>query len=162
MVKNKFLLRLFVAVGMLLSFTAMQAAPTYLVLVFNDDETATFDLGAAPVITHDATNSLTVDGSEATVCVSMKDVVNYHFSNETDAIDEKTMPAGEQMNMNDGQVVVQNLKAGDAINVYGIDGTVRYRGVASADGVASVSLSELGAGVYIVQTPHASYKILVK
>jgi len=156
--KNKILM-LFVAILACLTGSVVAHAENhYLILDMNSGERASFALAQKPVVSVGG-QLLIFKGAEATIEVAMSEVTDYHFGESAGIEEVSDNQADATMGMENGDAVIRNLKAGTAVRVYGIDGTLRLQTVASADGVASIQLSDLAGGVYVIQTPSGSFKI---
>jgi hypothetical protein len=61
-----------------------------------------------------------------------------------------------------GAASVEGLRQGDTVTLYTADGKTLTSVEADSNGRASVSLSSLPKGIFILRTPTQSYKIINK
>ena len=133
----------------------------YLVLTQTDGTVSKFALGDSPVMTYRGADVIVTCG-EQTVETSMEAVASCVFNTERVQTGIEALPLpprGEQLSFAFGSASFEGMKAGGSIVVYTLDGKAVASAVADAEGRASVSLTGLGRGVYILRTPDKSYKI---
>ena len=139
----------------------------YLVLTQQDGSTAKFALTDYPVLTFNEANELVVTCQQEVLTVDIQSLTSYDIITEQE--EQKTTAIGS-IRMNDdvtpsrpiiafGEASFSNLKAGQHITVYTIDGKVVKTVTAAQDGTASVQLSTLPKGVYILRSPQGSVKV---
>ena len=73
-------------------------------------------------------------------------------------IDEMTIDPAE-ISMQDGTLVISQMKANSTVNVYSTDGKLVRQLKAQRAGTYRLSLSSLRAGVYLVKADNITYKI---
>ncbi len=125
-------------------------------------EVTYFGLDHDPIITH-SENSITIVSTKYTISdMPLDDVTNCYFT-----VDVPTgigsIAADDERNTSftNGKALVTNLRTGDKVYVYTADAQTVLTVAASADGDASVDLSNLKSGqVYILRTPTTSFKII--
>lgn len=88
--------------------------------------------------------------------------VNYfnYESQGTTAIEETVTPGG--MNFMGDHIDLSGLPAGSDVCIYGVGGQLYLKTVADADGNATIDLTSLLRGVYIVKANNISTKITKK
>ena len=159
-----------VAVAFLTTPTRLSAETIdvqYLVLTQEDGSTAKFALTDYPVITFNEANELVVTCQNEVLTTDIQRLIAYDII--TEQVDNVTTAIGS-IQMNDditpsrptiafGEASFSNLKAGQRITVYTIDGKVVDTVTATQDGTASVQLSSLPKGVYILRSPQGSVKV---
>lgn len=143
-----------------LAVTTASAEVKYLIVSRTDGSQASFALADDPVVKNTA-SELTVESTASSITVPFTDLVNYTFS-ETGIDAVKEITTEETHSYRDGKVTFTGLTPGSQILVFSMDGREVLRSNADADGFASVDLSVLGSGVYIVRTGSSSFKFIVK
>lgn len=118
--------------------------------VFADKPYATFE-GENLVITN------TGDGAQATY--PMAEVAGIEFSVSTGV--EGVLAAGDVKFAIAGDIITcTGLEAGQAVEVYALDGAKALAAVADADGYAVVDASPLASGAYILAAGSNSFKFI--
>ena len=134
------------------------AAEKYLVLTRNNTEVAKFSLNDAPVITFSGGNLVVTCNGEEKLSTSMEGLKNSFESVETGIQDIKSDdPAKPRFLF--GEAIFEGLKSGDQITVYTLDGKAVSHTTANANGSATINISNLGKGIFILCTPSQSFKI---
>lgn len=139
----------------------------YLVLTQQDGSTAKFALTDYPVLTFNEANELVVTCQQEVLTVDIQsltsyDIITEQVEKETTAIatiqaNDGTIPSRPTIAF--GEATFSNLKAGQRITVYTIDGRVVNTVTVTKDGTASVQLNSLPKGVYILRSPQGSVKV---
>lgn len=129
---------------------------TSLVLERTDGTKATFALSDSPVLTISA-GELTARSVKEEVTVPIDGLTDYHFIHTPDGIDEVSDNDG--FSIEKGTATFSNLKEGEQLNIYTIDGLHLDTLTAPADGHVSLDLKGYGKGIIIIQTEHGSYKV---
>ena len=155
MKKRTILGALLLAAMLVMPFTAK--AQQYLVLTQSDGSTAEFALADNPVITLEDGN-LVVTCGERQISTSLEGT-SYAFSDTSTDIREVQNDSQPQSEIAFGQVAFSGLKAGNRIVVYTIDGRQMTSVAASADGRATIDLSALPRGIYVVKAPGKTIKV---
>ncbi len=144
---------------MLLGLTAKAQTAQYLIVTQQDESQVSFALAEKPVIT--LTDGIfKAETTTQTLEIALADVLNYKFSDQAPYTDidqvktDATKPVIEA-----GRAQLAGLKPGTVVNVFTVDGRRAASSSAGADGTVDIDLGGLGAGVYILATPTASYKI---
>ena len=115
-------------------------------------------LSANPVITfEDEDMVVTSDVSSFMIPIDM--IESYGTVNDITAIHQITQEHPEYIN---GSVVFRGLSHDSEVSIYKADGTLVFSQNADGSGHATVSVSNLLKGVYIVRTPNSSMKIINK
>ena len=148
--------RLVVLVCVMLMGLAAKAQ--YLIVTLQDETETAFALAEKPVVTM-TDGIFKAETSTQTIEVAITEVLNYTFSDHViySGIDE--IKTGTKPVIEAGRAQLTGLKPGTKVYVFTIDGRCAASAVAMANGTADIDLSSLGAGVYILTTPTASYKI---
>ena len=143
---------------LLLPSLLMAGTVQYLVLTRNNTEVAKFSLSETPVITFNGGNLVVTSNGEELLSTSMEGLRNSFESIETGIQDIKSDdPARPCFSF--GEAIFEGLKSGDPIIVYTIDGKAVSHTTAGADGRATINISSLGKGIFILRTPTQSIKI---
>ena len=87
------------------------------------------------------------------------DGVSYSFSEEPVAIRQVESPSTPDVSVAFGQAAFKGLKAGSRIAVYTIDGVMVTSIAADEAGEASVDISALPRGIYVVKAPNRTIKV---
>ncbi len=134
---------------MLSGLSAVRAEEARLIITTKDGTVAVFPIADSPVITyHD--NLLKVEGGGSEISVEADAVGSFDFlPSEESGVDM----------INAGGSKFSGLKPGDQVQVYTADGKLAATIIADESTSASVDLSSLPSGIYIVRTPGASFKI---
>lgn len=136
----------------------MAGAVQYLVLTRNNTEVAKFSLNDTPVITFSGDDLVVTCNGEEKLKTSMEGLKNSFESVETGIQDiESEEPAKPRFIF--GEAILEGLKSGDPITVYTLDGKVVSHTTANANGSATINISNLGKGIFILRTPSQSIKI---
>ena len=162
MKKKQMIIQMALAVMLLLPGTILAQAMTdvqYLVLTQTDGTVSKFALGDSPIITYSA-GDVVVTCNGQTFKTSMEGVANCTFTTEK-------VPSGIENLQAEGSKAVfafstasfDGMKPSSTITVYTLDGKAVASTTADNDGHATVSLAQLGRGVYIIRTPQKSYKV---
>ena len=97
---------------------------------------------------------------------SLADVKDYTFVVEHVSTGINSIPvaegavASQQPTFSFRDAKINGLKAGARVGIYSINGTLVSNINADAQGAASINLSNLPKGVYILRTPNKSFKII--
>lgn len=145
---------LLLAALLALPFTARAQ---YLLLTMSDGSQAEFALSEQPVITI-ADGLLVLTCGERELSTPL-DGVSYSFSEEPVAIRQVESPSTPDVSVAFGQAVFKGLKAGSRIAVYTIDGVMVTSIAADEAGEASVDISGLPRGIYVVKAPNRTIKV---
>lgn len=143
---------------MVLGLASKAQTAQFLIVTQQDDTQAGFALSEQPVV-NCTDGMLKVASPSQTLEVELNNVKNYAFA-ETfqptaiDQIKEDVKPV-----IRIGMAQFENLKPGTNINIYTIDGRAAGKAVANNNGSVNIDLTTLGAGIFILVTPTASYKI---
>lgn len=133
----------------------------YLILSQNDTKVAEFELSTFPVLSIN-NDSLVVAASGDSLVVPLEGLT-YAFEDRqiTTGIDNvPTINNRTNDNFAFSHGTVMGLKEGAKVGVYSINGLKVSEVTASAEGKASLNLSELPKGVYIIRTPSKSIKVI--
>jgi len=137
----------------------------YLVVTQNDGSVTKFALTDVPVVSFDG-DSIEVTAAGEVLKFDLIGVSGYTFSEEdvTTGVNSPTVDAGDttKPSFKAGSAGFSGLKNGSTILVYTITGKAVAAVTADAEGNATVDLSQLPKGIYIIKTPGKSYKIVNK
>lgn len=139
------------AAGILIAsgLMAVRADEARLIITTKSGTTAEFLIADSPVITYQD-NLLTVTGGGSEISVEADAVGSFDFvSSEGSGVETVTVDGSR----------FSGLRPGSAVHVYTADGRLAATFIADDSESASVDLSGLAPGVYIVRTPDASFKI---
>lgn len=129
-----------------------------MVISHSDGTEATFALCDKPVVSHQNGN-LVVESSTGSMSTPLSDIAQWTFALSNINSIEETPMANPQALYRFGQATISGLPAGTRVGVYGIDGKALMQAVSDGEGHVSIDLGQLPNGVYILRTPHQSYKI---
>ena len=137
----------------------------YLVVTQKDGSVTKFALSDVPVVSFDG-DSIVVTAAGEVLKFDLIGVTGYAFSEEnvTTGINSTTVDGGDVTKpfFAVGNAEFSGLKSGSTILVYTIAGKAVTAVKADTEGNATVDLSQLPKGVYIIKTPGKSYKIVNK
>lgn len=133
------------------------ARAQYLVLNLSDGSQAEFALSDQPVITFSDGNLVLTCGAQE-ISTSLEGV-SYYISPSSTAIRQLTNEEKPDVKVAFGQAAFKGLKAGSHIVVYTIDGVQVSSVAVSPEGEASVDLSALPRGIYVVKAPNKTIKV---
>ena len=134
---------------LLAGLSAVRAEEARLIITTTNGTVAQFLIADSPVITYQD-NLLTVTGGGSEISVEADAVGSFDFVPSEDT--------GVSIITADGSMF-SGLKPGDPVLVYTADGKLAASFKADESTSVSVDLSPLPAGIYIVRTPGASFKI---
>ena len=152
-------IRLILLAAILLLPSLLQAETAqYLVLTRNNTEVAKFALNDKPVITFSEGNLIVTCQGEEILSTSMEGLRS-SFEDITTGIQDVHGEKPVRPTFAFGEAIFEGLKAGDRITIYSLDGKVVDHTTAAEDGRATIDVSRLGKGVFILRTPSQSIKI---
>ena len=134
--------------------------------LFSNGQKASFAFVSKPEIVV-GNDGITVSSSTApSVSYTFANVQRYYFEDNIEtgvqSVSSETM-SNPVFSYCNGLIAVGGLKAADCVNVYSIGGSNVGETKADADGRASVDISGLANGVYVVGTSRGvSFKLLKK
>lgn len=152
--------RSFILIMAILFLPSLLMAGTvqYLVLTRNNTEVAKFSLNDTPVITFSDGNLVVTCNGEQKLSTSMEGLKNSFESVETGIQDIMSdEPAKPRFSFD--EAVFEGLKSGEQITVYTLDGKAVSHTTANANGSATINISNLGKGIFILRTPSQNIKI---
>lgn len=129
-----------------------------LVVAFHSGSTQTYALADSPKLSTQ-NGLLTIVCKGETLQASLGDVANCHFVAAATAI---IQPTASKAAYSEGRVVIGNETAGSTVVVASLNGTRVAEAKVGSDGQATVDLTRLPQGVYIVKSLHTSMKIIRK
>lgn len=129
----------------------------FLVVNAKDGSKTTFGLVDEPILSL-FNGELNVVSSSRTFVISLADVQNYTFSEESTAIGE-TIKC-ENVKLENGFVVFNGLKFGDKVIVYTQDGKFLKESKSNTNGLAVLDLSGLPKGILILKSNTMSIKVI--
>lgn len=129
-----------------------------LVITLTDATVATYDLATQPVITFNETD-LILNSTEVSTSYDRTRISEFHFEEHTtDGIHSLRPNTSMAFSYVDGQTVQVSGTAASQVELYSLDGQ-RLMNAKPKDGVATLSLSSLPSGTYVVRTGTQSIKI---
>jgi hypothetical protein len=150
---------LFLALLLLGAAMAVQAQEfTTLVVLMKDGSTTKVQLSEEPKATFSGSN-LNIATTSTTLQFDRTKVQRFSYVNEGGVKGVKA-DAKSTFTKKGDLLIFQGLKSGSKVSIYGIDG--RLMKEASASGSYEMSLSELSAGVYIVNVNGTATKITIR
>ena len=150
-------LRLFLSF-MLFFATATAFAQSTLVVELRDGSNATFQLAEKPRVTF-VGEQLNIVSSSASMEINRSDVKNWHFESATTSVDDITVEAKATLDGN--TLIISGITENAAITLYTVSGTVVKCSTAN-DGICTIPLDDLTAGVYFVTYNNTTFKFFKK
>ncbi len=160
--KKKTIRALLLAALMLLPSAMMAEVQQFLVLTQGDGSVSKFALTESPVVSFDG-DMLVVTCGEQSISASMLGL-SYCFTQEegeATAIPAPRSSLPEIHRIAFGEAQFTGLKAGVQVVVYDLNGRAIASEKASSDGKASVNLSQMPQGVYIIKAQGKAIKVKI-
>ena len=131
-----------------------------LIVLTKDNVLHYFVLADKPTVTFEGTQlKVTCEKASASASFNLADVIRFTFDGKSAAgVDEMTIDPAE-ISMQDGTLVISQMKANSTVNVYSMDGKLVHQLKAQRAGTYRLSLSSLRVGVYLVKADNITYKI---
>jgi hypothetical protein len=148
--------------AMLAMSIVMQAADkqNVLIVLTKDNVQHQFILADKPTVTFEGTQlKVTCEKASASASFNLSDVIRFTYDGKDAAgIDELTVDPAE-ISMEEGVLVISQMKANSTVNVYSMDGKLIRQLKVQRAGTYRLCLSSLPSGVYLVRTDNITYKI---
>lgn len=162
--KKKTIRALLLAALMLLPSAMMAEVQQFLVLTQGDGSVSKFALSESPVVSFDG-DMLVVTCGEQSISASLLGL-SYSFTEEegeATAIHSPltSNPSPLTSRIAFGEAQFTGLKAGAQVVVYDLNGRAIASEKASSDGKASISLSQMPQGVYIIKAQGKAIKVKI-
>ena len=145
-----------------LAATSMWAADKQnaLIVLTKDNVLHQFILADKPTVTFEGTQlKVTCEKASASASFNLSDIIRFTYAGKDAAgIDEMTTDPAE-ISMEEGVLVISQMKANSTVKVYSMDGKLVRQLTAQRAGTYRLSLSSLPSGVYIVKADNITYKI---
>lgn len=142
--------------------TTMRAADKQntLIVLTKDNVLHQFVLADKPKVTFEGTQlKVTCEKASASASFNLSDIIRFTYAGkDASGIDEMTVNPTE-ISMEEGVLVISQMKANSTVNVYSMDGKLVRQLTAQRAGTYRLSLSSLPVGVYIVKADTITYKI---
>lgn len=129
-----------------------------LVLKLADQSVSKFELASSPVVTYSG-NDIIVTCGEEVFQTSMANIETVKFEKDSSTGIERITTTEPRAAFTFGNASFEGMQAGATVTVYTLDGKVVAAAKADGEGRASISMSGLQRGVYIIRTPNKSFKI---
>ena len=131
-----------------------------LIVLTKDNVMHHFILADKPTVTFEGTQlKVTCEKASASASFNLADVIRFTYDGKSaTGIDEMRVDPAE-ISMQDGTLVISQMKANSTVNVYSTDGKLVRQLKAHRAGTYRLSLSSLRAGVYLVKADNITYKI---
>ena len=131
-----------------------------LIVLTKDNVVHQFVLADKPTVTFEGTQlKVTCEKASASASFNLADVIRFTYDGKSaTGIDEMTIDPAE-ISMEDGTLVISQMKANSTVNVYSTDGKLVRQLKTQRAGTYRLSLSSLRAGVYLVKADNITYKI---
>lgn len=131
-----------------------------LIVLTKDNVLHQFVLADKPTVTFEGTQlKVTCEKASASASFNLADVIRFTYDGKSAAgIDEMTIDPAE-ISMQDGTLVISQMKANSTVNVYSTDGKLVRQLKAQRAGTYRLNLSSLRSGVYLVKADNITYKI---
>lgn len=137
----------------------------YLLVWDNQGGTIAFPLEERPRIVTDVKNQMIkFVTTKQVLALLMNEVHKYTLSatsGEDTAIDDAVSDEGS-FGRNNNELIFQNFKTGSVVSVYTVNGMMIQSERVDADGRLTISMEGWNAGIYIIKTESATYKIIKK
>lgn len=119
-----------------------------------------FVLADKPTVTFEGDQlKVTCEKASASASFNIVDIIRFTYENkDASGIDELTVDPAE-VSMEEGTLVISQLKANAIVNIYALDGKLVHQLKAQRAGTYRLSLSSLPIGVYLVKADNITYKI---
>ena len=143
---------------MLFFATATAFAQSTLVVELRDGSNATFQLAEKPRVTF-AGEQLNIVSSSASMEINRSDVKNWYFESATTSVDDMAVEAKATLDGN--TLIISGITEDTAITLYTVSGAVVKRSTAN-DGICTIPLDGLTAGVYFVTYNNTTFKFFKK
>ena len=143
---------------MLLFVCATAFAQSALVVELRDGSSATFLLAEKPRVTF-AGEQMDIVSSSASMEINRSDVKNWHFESATTSVDDITVEAKATLDGN--TLIISGITENTAITLYTVSGAVVKRSTVN-DGICTIPLDGLTAGVYFVTYNNTTFKFFKK
>lgn len=155
--KSKLLLSLLLGFSI---FAKAENNPTNLVVWAKDGTKVAYALAEKPKVTFTETDLvITAKGVEVNYSLENMARFTYEEDNTTTAI--TNLQTGESpFKLNGESLLFPTLKANSTVSVYSLNGALVFKKTVSQNGEYAFSLSNLNAGVYIVNVNGLTYKIV--
>ena len=131
-----------------------------LIVLTKDNVAHQFVLADKPTVTFEGTQlKVTCEKVSASASFNLAHVIRFTYDGKSaTGIDEMTVDPAE-ISMQDGTLVISQMKANSTVNVYSTDGKLVRQLKAQRAGTYRLCLSSLRAGVYLVKADNITYKI---
>lgn len=141
---------------------AMRAADKQntLIVLTKDNGLHQFVLTDKPKVTFEGTLlKVTCEKASASATFKLSDIIRFTYAGkDATGIDQLTV-APASISMEEGVLVISQMKANATVDVFSLDGKLVKRLTARHAGTCRLSLSSLPAGVYLVKADNITYKI---
>ena len=119
-----------------------------------------FVLADKPTVTFEGDQlKVTCEKASASASFNIVDIIRFTYEGkDVSGIDELTADPAE-ISMEEGTLVISQLKANAIVNIYALDGKLVHQLKAQRAGTYRLSLSSLPIGVYLVKADNITYKI---
>lgn len=140
---------------------AQEWLATFLVLTETNGAKTEFPLDSQPVVTFEQ-NNLVVTCNGKTLSTALTDVLEYSFIQRNVTAGINNLPGKETAtpSFSFHNAEVSGLKEGANVGIYGLNGRLISAVRADAVGHATLNLSSLPKGIYILRTPTRSFKFV--
>lgn len=129
-----------------------------LIVMLKDGSQTSFFLKDKPQVTFEGSN-LKVSSAVGDATYALSDVLRFTYTkSDLSGINEAVTPSTDVF-MQDEVLVISQLKAGVAVNVYALDGKLLRQFTPSHTGTFRLNLSELSSGLYLVKVGTITCKI---
>ncbi len=147
-------------VALLLPLWAMAAPVKCLVLTESSGAVSKFALAQAPVITYSGSN-MVVSCGDQTLTVGLEGLTLTYGEMDVTSVEETegSAAAHSRLQFSLGEACFEGLQPGALVSVCALDGKLLTTVKADRDGRASISLTSLPRGVYVLHTPGKSFKV---
>lgn len=154
----KKILALFVAVFAVFQFTSAAYTNDDLIIETKSGQKVNYSLSTRPVVTFEGTD-LVLTGTGVKVLYPVADVKEITFGTHPTGV-SNVKSSDITFFVSGSEITAKGLQKSDKLELYTVDGKVLTTKAVSAEGEATVDISSLNGGIYVVKAGEKSYKIL--
>jgi hypothetical protein len=157
---KRFITALFLILATATTAMAQQIVDDYALLVnVKDGKILEYRFNIEPVISFSDKYMVLQTNEDAPLKFILDDVDKLTFSGKITGIDKVVDKSSAiRISVSAGAVLVDGLKPADKVSLYGANGALLFSVKADTQGRATINVSRLATGVYVVYTPTNSFK----
>ena len=147
---------LFLVVALSCMFTAKAQSPKLVVWMTNGEKVM-YELATLPKTTYTPTD-LVISTTMVTVSYPLDKVSKYTYESIATGIDD--VDSGFGLYQKGDDFIFSNLKKGEKVEVYSVDGKLVTTQTSAGHSSVVVSLNRLPKGVYVIKADATDYKVM--